>query len=117
MLSYNRWSPKDDACLQSIESKQLCDCIVPLAVDATTEYLSDRSNAILEHLIGPAESDNFANCIQSYVLSKCLQLLVKQSAANRCVEFFHESKIYFCLNDLICCGDIYLRCLLFFPMY
>ena len=73
--------------MQTALGKQLCDNVVPLLVDATTEYLSEQCNTILERVIGPADSDKFANCIQSYVLLKCHKLLVDQSRANRYVQY------------------------------
>ena len=60
-------------------------------VDATTEYLSEQCNTILEQVVGPADSDKFANCIQAYVLSKCHSLLVEQSGVEGfvivCIDF------------------------------
>ena len=64
----------------------LCDKIVPLLVDATTEYLSEHCNLILERVVGPADSDKYASCIQSYVLSKCHDLLIEQCTANGLVR-------------------------------
>lgn len=72
--------------MQTALGKQLCDNIVPLMVDATTEYLSEQCNTILERVIDSADSDKFANCIQSYVLSKCHKLLLDQSRASRYVR-------------------------------
>ena len=70
--------------MQTALGQQLCDKIVPLLVDSTTaEYLSEQCNVILERVIGPADSDKYANCIQSYVLSKCHDLLVEQCTADR----------------------------------
>lgn len=86
-----RWSPKEDHSIQTALGKQLCDTIVPLIVDATTEYLSEQCNTILERVVGPADSDKFANCVQAYVLTKCHRLLVDQSVADRfvcCCCFF-----------------------------
>ena len=59
-------------------------------MDATTEYLSEQCNTILERVVGPADSDKFANCVQAYVLTKCHRLLVDQSVADRfvCCCFF-----------------------------
>lgn len=59
-------------------------------MDATTEYLSEQCNTILERVVGPADSDKFANCVQAYVLTKCHRLLVDQSVADRfvCCFFF-----------------------------
>lgn len=87
-----RWSPKEEHSMQTVLGKQLCNNIVPLMVDATTEYLSEQCNSILEAVIGPADSDKFANCIQSYVLSKCHKLLVDQSGADRYVPL-HWSEL------------------------
>ena len=90
-----RWSPKEDHSIQTALGKQLCDTIVPLIVDATTEYLSEQCNTILERVVGPADSDKFANCVQAYVLTKCHRLLVDQSVADRfvccccCFFFFY----------------------------
>lgn len=58
-------------------------------VDATTEYLSEQCNTILERVVGSADSDKFANCIQSYVLAKCHNLLLEQSGADRFVKEVH----------------------------
>ena len=69
--------------MQTALGQQLCDKIVPLLVDSTTEYLSEQCNVILERVIGSADSDKYANCIQSYVLSKCHDLLVEQCTADR----------------------------------
>ena len=59
-------------------------------MDATTEYLSEQCNTILDRVVGPADSDKFANCVQAYVLTKCHRLLVDQSVADRfvCSFFF-----------------------------
>lgn len=80
-----RWSPKEEHSMQTALGKQLCDNIVPVMVDATMEYLSEQCSTILERVVGPADSDQFANCIQSYVLSKCHKLLVDQLGADRYV--------------------------------
>lgn len=90
----SRWSPKEEHSIQTALGRQLCDTIVPLMVDATTEYLSEQCNTILERVVGPADSDKFASCIQSYVLSKCHDLLVKQCRAQRFV------KVAYLLNSL-----------------
>lgn len=78
--------------MQTALGKHLCDNIVPLMVDATTEYLSEQCTTILERVVGPADSDKFANCIQSYVLSKCHKLLVDQLAADKYV-ILHSSNL------------------------
>ena len=65
-------------------------------MDATTEYLSEQCNTILDRVVGPADSDKFANCVQAYVLTKCHRLLVDQSVADRFV---------------CCCFFLILRCL------
>lgn len=57
-------------------------------MDATTEYLSEQCNTILDRVVGPADSDKFANCVQAYVLTKCHRLLVDQSVADRFVVVF-----------------------------
>ncbi|XP_074621519.1 E3 ubiquitin-protein ligase UBR4-like isoform X3 [Acropora palmata] len=77
------WSPQKEHSMQTALGQQLCDKIVPLLVDSTTEYLSEQCNVILERVIGPADSDKYANCIQSYVLSNCHDLLVEQCTADR----------------------------------
>ncbi|XP_068695175.1 E3 ubiquitin-protein ligase UBR4-like isoform X2 [Montipora foliosa] len=76
------WSPKEEHSMETALGLLLCDKIVPLLVDATTEYLSEHCNLILERVVGPADSDKYASCIQSYVLSKCHDLLVEQCTAN-----------------------------------
>ena len=85
----SRWSPKEEHSIKTALGRQLCDTIVPLMVDATTEYLSEQCNTILERVVGPADSDKFASCIQSYVLSKCHDLLVEQCRAQRFVKVAH----------------------------
>ena len=47
------------------------------------EFLSEQCNTILERVVGAADSDKYANCIQAYVLSKCHDLLVEQCKADR----------------------------------
>lgn len=74
--------------MQTALGKQLCDNVVPVMVDATMEYLSEPCNTILERVVGPADSDKFANCIQAYVLSKCHKLLVDQLGADRYMFFY-----------------------------
>lgn len=69
--------------METALGKQLCDNVVPVMVDATMEYLSEQCNTILERVVGPADSDKFANCVQAYVLSKCHKLLVDQLGADR----------------------------------
>jgi len=69
--------------METALGKQLCDSVVPIMVDATMEYLSEQCNTILERVVGPANSDKFANCVQAYVLSKCHNLLVDQLGADR----------------------------------
>ena len=80
--------------MQTALGKQLCDNVVPLMVDATTEYLSEQCNTILERVIDSADSDKFANCIQSYVLSKCHKLLLDQSRASRYVKESNDLALY-----------------------
>ena len=89
--SFSRWSPKEEHSMQTALGKQLCDNVVPVMVDATMEYLSEPCNTILERVVGPADSDKFANCIQAYVLSKCHKLLVDQLGADRYMYMFFYS--------------------------
>lgn len=87
IFMYPRWSPKEEHSIQTALGKQLCDNIVPLLVDATMEFLSEQCNTILERVVGAADSDDYANCIQAYVLSKCHDLLVEQCKADRFVIY------------------------------
>ena len=73
--------------METALGKQLCDNVVPVMVDATMEYLSEQCNTILERVVGPANSDKFANCVQAYVLSECHKLLVDQLGADRYVIY------------------------------
>ena len=75
-------------------------------MDATTEYLSEQCNTILERVVGPADSDKFANCVQAYVLAKCHRLLVDQSVADRfvCLFFAFTTLPKLCA---ICCVSTY----------
>ena len=83
--------------MQTALGKQLCDNVVPVMVDATMEYLSEQCSTILERVVGPADSDEFANCIQSYVLSKCHKLLVDQLGADRYVFLRYFDILYTCI--------------------
>lgn len=86
--------------MQTALGQQLSDKIVPLLVDATTEYLSEQCNVILERVIGPADSDKYANCIQLYVLSKCHDLLVEQCTADRLVKGISTIITVICMAEI-----------------
>ena len=63
--------------------------IVPLLVDATTEYLLEQATSILDRVDGPAESETFARHVQFYVLLNCHKLLLEQSVAEKLVTSFN----------------------------
>ena len=99
--------------MQTDLGKHLCDNVVPIVVDATMEYLSEPCNTILERVVGPADSDKFANCIQAYVLSRCHKLLVDQLGADRYMLFRALNRTiyrYFCILVLYrtCSKDSFL---------
>lgn len=76
-------SPKEEQSVHTVLAHELKEHVVPLVVDATTDYLLESGTEILEQVVGPAESEQFAQAVQLYVLAECHALLVEESGAGR----------------------------------
>ena len=70
--------------------KEIIGNIVPLLVDATTEYLSEQATSILDGVDGPADSEAFTRNVQFYVLLNCHKLLLEQSSIEKLVVFLRR---------------------------
>ena len=66
--------------------KEITDAVVPLAVDASAEYLSEQTCLILETIFNSVDSENCFTSIQQYLLEKCYELTLEHSMSQRYVH-------------------------------
>lgn len=83
---------KKEGSLHFVFSKEISESITPLLMDASTEFLFDEAENIIEAVFGSLDHEECSNHVHNYLLENCYNLIIDHSLSQEYVAHYFYAR-------------------------